>query len=519
MIQLRPYQAAAVNRYFASVRAGHRNAMLCSPTGSGKTEMALALIEHLVKHGKSVNFLVERNTLLEQASARFAQYRIPHGVLSGIQNFGRSERVRVISQQSARSRGLDLTSADLNIVDEGHVVHAYTAGQIEKGGRWLGLSATPFRKGLKGLYGEVVNVTTTDSLVAEKWLAPLKIYCGVEIAPGGKASTGEYKLEESASNVMRLVGDILAEWEEKTEADFGGPVKTICFTNTVGDANALAERFRAAGHDFHAVGYQTPQEEKDALIEAHRRGQIMGLVSCEMLQRGYDVPDILCGIDCHHWRKSLTGVIQQAGRGMRPAPGKDYCLWLDPAQNMLRHRERVFEFWAHGCDELAERDNVAGPDKPDRAEALCPSCSVVLMSGRCRECGWTRPAPQGGAAGHGGTICVNGKLMPLQDGDRRQHVVKVGRSSYEIPPPARGWEELCGLAKRKGKDADAGQKWAQANYRRMYGAFRYGRFDPAGEYPVASQELNRAVDHATNLFIDRQKRRRQKESAAGQGYA
>ena len=509
MIQLRPYQSAAINAYFASVRNGRRNAVLCSPTGSGKTEMAMALVEHLVKHGKTVNFLVERDSLKQQTSVRFAKNGIPHGVLSGTENWGRRETVKIISQQTARAREIDLTRADLNICDESHVVHDYIAKQIKNGGRWLGLSATPFRKGMKDLYEQVLNVTTTDRLTQEGWLTPLKIYCGVYADPGGKSSTGEYKPAESAENVMLVIPRILEEWEGKTEEHFGGPAKTIVFANTVADAEEIAKAFREAGHDFHAVGYQTPQDEKEALIEAHRKGDVLGLVSCEMLQRGYDVPDIMVGVDCHHWRKSLTAVIQQAGRAMRPAPGKDFALWLDVAQNMLRHRDRVFKFWAEGCEDLVPMDTVAGPDKPDRAEALCPKCEALLYSARCRECGWQKPTPQRSANGAGGgTICVDGKLVPLDGNDRRQHVVRIGRAEYEIPPPAQGWIELCGIAKDAGRDADKGQKWCQANYRKMYGEFRHARFHPDKHYPSASEGLEAAVAHSTELYINRKKRER-----------
>ena len=511
-IEPRDYQVGAINSYFESVRVAkaleeRENAFLCSPTGSGKTEIAMMLIEHLCKHGKTVNFLVERDSLKKQTSARFAKNMIPHGVLSGTENWGLDEPVRVISQQSARARELDLTQADLNVVDEGHIVHDYIARQVERGGRWLAMSATPFRKGLKELYGKVINVTTTDQLIREEWLVPLKVYCGVYAEPGSRNSSGEYVLSESAENVMLILPRILEEWEEKTEQHFGGPVKTIAFANTVADAQAAAKVFAEAGYDFHAVSHNTPQDEKDDLIEAHRSGEIMGLVSCEMLQRGYDVPDILCGIDMHHWR-SLTPVVQQEGRGKRIFPGKEFCLWLDPAQNMLRHRDRLLEFWAEGCSDLEPRDKPTGEDNPDRKAGMCPECEAVLFGPVCRECGWKKPTPAPSGAGSvgTGTICVDGKLVPLDPGDSRKHVVKIGRSQYEIPPPAQGWLDLCSIAKDAGRPADKGQKWCQAQFRKFYGEFRMGRYDPEEHYPPASSVVYGAVEHSKRLFINSKKR-------------
>ena len=502
-IALRPYQVAAIKAFYESVRQGQRSIMLCAPTGAGKTLTALALFEHLTEHGKSANFVVDRTVLLQQTSDVFVQFKIPHGVVSGGETWGRREKLQIVSAQSARSRGIDLTQADLTVVDEAHVIHNYVARQIMDGGRWLGLSASPFRAGLADLYQGVVNVETTDKLVEQGWLAPLKFYCGVTVEPGKRTSVGEYDPKETGENALAVVGDLVKEWEEKTREHFGAGVKTIVFANTVTDAEGIAERFQAAGHDFRALSYQTPDGEKTDMIDALRRGRIMGLVSCEMLQRGFDVPDIMCGIDAHPWRKSLSAVVQQAGRAMRPAPGKEFALWLDAACNILRFRDRLFGFWGQGCNELIPRDNVAGPDNPDREDAVCPACTAILFGPRCRECGWEKPEPlRSEGPGESGTICIDGKLVPLEPGDPREHVVRVGKKDYEIPPPARGWLELCALAKESGKGPEQAQRWCQANFHKMYGRFARNRFDPGQHYPSASDAVFFAVQHSIKLWLD-----------------
>ena len=509
-IDLRGYQAAAINAFYARVREGQRSVMLCAPTGAGKTIIALGLFEHLVKHGKLANFIVDRTPLLQQTSTRLGEFHIPHGVASGTETWGRTEKIQVVSAQSARARRIDLGAADLNVVDEAHIQHRYVTEAIRAGGRWLGLSATPFTKGLADLYQSVVNVETTDQLIHEGWLAPLKIYCGVEIATPKKSSTGEYDVNDAAEKTKEVVVDILTEWEEKTEQHFGGPMKTICFANTVGDAEAIAREFRAAGYDFHVVSYMMSQGEKDELIEAHRKGEILGLISPEALQRGYDVDDIMVGIGAHKWRKSLSAVVQEAGRAMRPAASKDFALWLDCAGNIRRFRERLFDFWATGCEELVPLDSTPGPDEPGR-EAVCPKCQALMMGPRCRECGWSKPAPQR-TPGEAtlGTICVNGKLVLLEEGDPRQHVVRIGRTDHELPPPPRGWQELCAIAQSAGKDKDRGQSWCQRFYKEMYGDFRYARFKPEQHYPAASPDMLRAVEHSTHLFVEAKKRERKR---------
>jgi len=40
----------------------------------------------------------------------------------------------------------------------------------------IGLSATAFTKGLGNVFSHVVNSTTTDQLIADGWLVPLKAF-------------------------------------------------------------------------------------------------------------------------------------------------------------------------------------------------------------------------------------------------------------------------------------------------------------------------------------------------------
>ena len=510
--ETRPYQTRAINAFFQAVRDGKKRVMMCAPTGAGKTVIAMRLIEHMRKHGKKVNFLVDRTVLVEQTSGEFFKYGIDHGVEAGANTFGRFQEVKILSAQTVRSRKVNLDIADINIVDEAHIRHKSILDQMGNGKVWLGLSASPFAEGLADFWDCVVNVTSTDALVESNNLAPLRIYRGVPMNISKKNSSGEYDVTASADEAMRIVGNVLEEWEAKTDAAFGGPVKTIVFSNTVDDGRKIAENFRRAGYDFESVSYLDDDHHKRRMIDALRRGDIMGLISCEMLQRGFDVPDILCGMDLHPWRKSLSSVVQQAGRAMRSHPGKDFALWLDFAQNMLRHRERVFDFWANGIDELIPMDKTAGEDKPDPKEAYCKECEAMMSGPVCDVCGWERPRPVRGGQATNGAEYVDGRLEALDGPANRPLMVKVGQREYEVPRPAKGWAGLCHMAKKAGRTKESGQRWAQANYRKLYGDFKRAKFDPKKEYDPPSTDLQAAVEHSTRLYVDKLKRESRKRA-------
>ena len=342
------------------------------------------------------------------------------------------------------------------------------------------------------------------------WLSRIKIYCGKPIEVGRTNRGGEYDRSDTSDSTLLIVGDIYQEWEEKTQHHFGGPVKTICFANRVADAERIALEFRNAGHEFRAVSYLDAPEERRTKIEGHRRGDILGLVSVEALQRGYDVPDILCGIDCHPWRKALTPVAQQAGRVMRIFEGKEFAIWNDHAQNILRFRKRLFKFWREGCWELDEgRDKEAGKDKPEREGAVCPKCMALLVAGFCRECGWQAKRRTAAGGDQIGMRYVRGKLEELPDWDKRTWVAVIGRTEYELPSPMAGWMMLCSMAQKKGLGAEQGQRQCQAQYRELYGKFRMARYSPEGHYPSKiHQGILDARAHSLRLWIEAEKRRK-----------
>ncbi len=293
---LRDYQSASIELLREGIRDGHPRQILCAPTGSGKTLVGAYLIAEAAAKGSKAAFVCDRVALVNQTSKVFTEFGIPHGVAQGQNTFGRSLPVQVCSAQTIEARGF-WPDLDLVIVDEAHTQRKATLKFIKAIGKpVIGLTATPFSRGLGATYSRVVNVTTTDKLIADKWLAPLKVYAAQEIdMKGAKTNGGEWLASEVERRGVRIVGDIVAEWEAKTGKHFGKPVKTIVFSATVDHGEELCRAFQEAGHDFRQVSYKDGNDEsRAALIEAFRRGEVMGLVSCEALAKDFDVPDILC---------------------------------------------------------------------------------------------------------------------------------------------------------------------------------------------------------------------------------
>ena len=69
-LQLRPYQEEALEQLRLGFAQGKRAQVLVAPTGSGKTEMAIALMKATKDKGNKAAMLLDRIVLCDQTSKR-----------------------------------------------------------------------------------------------------------------------------------------------------------------------------------------------------------------------------------------------------------------------------------------------------------------------------------------------------------------------------------------------------------------------------------------------------------------
>lgn len=486
-MHLRDYQLESVDALREGIRAGHRAQLLVAPTGAGKTVMAAHLLGEAERRRSQSAFIVDRVSLVDQTSATLDRYGIEHGVIqAGHWRYRATAPIQVCSAQTIERRGFG-TGWKLVLIDEAHCIRQNLANWMKRHNNItvIGLTATPFAPGLAELYTNTVNVTTTNRLIADGHLVPLKVFAAKAIdMEGAKVVAGEWAEKEIETRGRAIIGDVVAEWISKSQQFFGGPAKTIVFSATVEHGDELCRQFQAAGFDFRQVSYKDGNDDsRRALIEEFRRpnSSIVGLVSCEALTKGFDVPDVRIGVACRPYRKSFSSHIQQLGRVMRTSPGKDFGLWLDHCGNFLRFyddQQALFERGVDGLDDSElDKKPRQEPGEAEKNEMKCSACGFVLPKGApaCPACGAERRRKQSLVEAIPGQMIEIGGTTA-----KKQPAYLADREAV--------WAQLAGMAlDRKNGDLDAASKWARVQYKSLYNEWPKHPLDVATAVPPSDQ--------------------------------
>lgn len=454
-VELRPdYQLPAVEQARQAIRAGAKSILINAPTGSGKTVMAAALMELVVQKGRRANFVVDRLSLIQQTSDTFDRYGLEHGVIQAEHpRYRPSLPIQVCSVQTLARRGWPESHVDM--IDECHVLHQTTKDRLlAKQGVVIGLTATPFTKGLGKWFDAVVNVTTTRWLINHGWLAPYRVFsCAAPDMTGVTVkSTGEWDEKEASDKALEVVGDVVQEYIKHGEGR-----KFICSAVDTAHVAELQRQFLAAGINAATYTYKDRDEDRAETTLEFRKANslIRGLITVTAASRGFDIPDIGCVIMARPLRKSLAEHIQLFGRGLRISEGKTDCLVLCHSGNMARFWVDCEDFFENGLAELddGKKKEKKKPEKKEAEPIKCPSCRALHKPmPACPVCGHQYPPRPS-------VVHVPGTLKEL---------VATGDPALLR---AKLWPQIVGYVLQSTHDMERAQRKAQAIYHELTGTF------------------------------------------------
>ena len=399
-IKLREYQQTSISELFNKFNDGHTRQVLSASTGAGKSIIAMSILNSESQRCR-VMFICDRRILVEQFSVHLSRHGIDHGcVMANHWRYKPYERIQVASIQTLE-RMRRWPEVDLIIVDEIHAVMRkslkdYMTQHPEV--KVLGLTATPFHPELGNYFTSVTNVITMEKLVQDNFLVPFKVYVAKEIDVSGvKVAAGEWQRDEVEQRSLQIVGDVVSEYVRISHEVFGGYKKTICFSSGVAHGVELASQFAKIGLNFIPISYKDSDEYKQEVLRRFSEvdTEINGIISSDILTRGFDQTDVEHVIIARPLRKSFSMHVQMVGRGARVHEGKEFCIIQDHAGNWLRFQNDWQNLFHDGTKTLssdADTKTRKEPTEREKKEAKCPKCQALwtFKTDVCGACGFVK---------------------------------------------------------------------------------------------------------------------------------
>jgi superfamily II DNA or RNA helicase len=453
---LRTYQQQALDAIRQSVRGGVRRIVAQAPTGAGKTKIAADLAGRAYSKGNRLAFVVPSISLVDQTVEAFHAEGIDDvGVIQANHLMtDHAKSIQVCSIQTVARRGYPTAGAV--IFDEVHQLHKAHIKWMQDPAwekvPFIGLSATPWTKGLGRYFDSLLVVETTRGLIDQGYLSPFRVFAtGHPDLTAVKVVAGDYHEGELSKAMQQgeLTADIVKTWKSRWGKD-----KTLCFCVDRAHAQNLQERFESEGVRCGYQDAETPMNERAEIKRKFHSGEYQVITNIGTLTTGVDW-DVRCLVLARPTRSEIL-FVQIIGRALRKAPGKAEALILDHSDTTARlgfvtdiHHEQLsgakFQFSAKPED----KPRVPLPQ-------TCDSCGM-LNPVRFRQC------PNCGASIklRSGIMEVDGELVEIGDGIVLQKAKKAEVRKWSRVEKATFYSELLRYA------LDHGYKegWAANKYR------------------------------------------------------
>jgi DNA repair protein RadD len=423
-----PHQEQAIARARDAFRA-HQRVVVQVPTGGGKTRIGTEVVRSSVSKGRRVLWLAHRTELIDQAADTIESAGLPVGIVAASRRWRANETaaVQVASIQTLVAISKRSTSAqvdalppasppDLIVADECHHLGegaecwAALLEQYPKT-RVLGLTATPERgdgTGLSPMFTQLVQVCSVRDLTS---LAPDD---GKPLVPCRVSRPDRY-LKRKGETGCPLAQDPIDAYLAEANG-----TQAFLFARTIDEAEAYAERFRAASVSAVAVSQRTSGEARKDALNGFRAGSVRVLCNVYVFTEGTDLPMAQTCILARGCSTAGT-YLQMVGRVLRRHPGKRDALLIDlPGVSHLWQMpedERVWRLDGRACVLASECTlcKVCGKpvEEPPSKESPCPHCQ------------YTGPAAAADGWDQNGTEVLDVPLSPytreLAKGPQQRH--------------------------------------------------------------------------------------------------
>jgi len=491
-----PHQREGVERTIDALSNGTNSVCLTSPTGSGKTQMQMALAKWATDQGKRALLFSNRILLTEQTAGVFRREGVPAGVVAASMPHLEYEEapVQIASIQTVISRRKKDPSyridADLVLPDEVHQLATGASAALlneyqDRGAQICATTATPL--GVSNVCDELIvaagtrDLQQSGHLAYAQWFAPSELDTRKLVKGKVDLSLAENDARRTwgplrGDNVVRtrIVGNILEHYERLHPT----LMHTLAFAPGVKESLWAAQfcwsrgirALHIDGEDFWCDGVLLDRKSSDGQFQKYmqewRDGEIPIIWNRFVMREGIDEPQIEC-VMLATPVGSYRSFLQMVGRGLRVSeetPGQVAVLdfggnwWRHGSVNINVDWEDVYD--CQDPDVLSKNRIAEHRETGESVGRACPKCGMVHKAkGRmihCEYCGHEmfRGKPSRPIIQADGTLTeVNGEPI-------KQWKIKAD------PGNEKTWNGLYFNAQRKGGEVTFNQLFQQFGYKK-----------------------------------------------------
>ena len=332
------------------IRAGGKKAMLISATGTGKTYASAFAIRRLfsenILKGKKALFLSHREQINRQALKSYKRIfgkNIPMELLSGTNNDIRKAKtasflfstMNMMAKEHIREQ-FDPQEFSVIVLDECHRSGALSYQKIINYFHpelLLGMSASPERTDDFDVFQlfdhNIACEVRLQQALENEMLCPFHYFGITDLEIDGEENSDLSRFRHLTSD--KRVRYIL---ERAEYYGFSGDrVKGLIFCSRKDEAKELSIKFNETGR-YRTVmlsGDDSQQDREDAierLVSNTRSDKLDYIFTVDIFNEGVDVPEINQVILLRPTESPII-FVQQLGRGLRKAEGKEFVIVLD----------------------------------------------------------------------------------------------------------------------------------------------------------------------------------------------
>lgn len=390
------YQQEILDKLAAERAQGHTRTLVVAATGTGKTVLtALDYRRYRTEHRDRpcrLLFVAHRKEILEQSLATFRAVLKDHNFGELLVGTYRPSGIDALfmSIQSFNSQHFAGKVApayyDYIVVDEFHHAAAPSYQELLTYFRpelLVGLTATPER-----MDGDDILIYFDNRIAAEirlpeavdrQLLCPFQYFCvtdpvsldKIPWARGGydknrlsSLYTAGREAEARADMIAGKVLDYVADIEE---------VKGLGFCVSIDHAAFMANSFNSRSIPSLCLTGQSSPEERDTAKERLVKGEIRFIFVVDLYNEGVDIPEVNTVLFLRP-TESLTIFIQQLGRGLRKAQGKDCLTVLD----FIGQANKRYRFEEKFAALLTSTENSVSTEIRNGFVSLPMGCSIQM---------------------------------------------------------------------------------------------------------------------------------------------